>query len=281
MEEKWKVDDSYIILKKPLIVGILNVTPDSFFDGGKFVNFESAIEKGKEIIKEGADIVDIGGESTRPGSKQVDEKEELQRVIPVIKELSKENIIISVDTYKSKVAEEAIKNGAKIINDISALRMDKNLINVLKNSECGYVLMHMKGTPQNMQENPYYEDTVGEIKDFLKEHLVYIEKNKINIERVVIDPGIGFGKRVIDNLLILKNLAKFKELGRPIFIGTSRKRFIGNILNLNVEERLEGSIATVIYAYLKGAKIFRVHDVKETKRALDIIWTIENENTWT
>jgi len=281
MEEKWKFDGNYIILKKPLIAGILNITPDSFYDGGKFIDFEKAIERGKEIIKEGADIIDIGGESSRPGSEPVSEKEELERVIPVIKELVKKNVIVSCDTYKSKVAEKAIESGAKIINDISALRMDEKLIDVIKRSRCGYVLMHMKGTPKNMQKNPYYTDTIGEITDFFQEKLEVIEKNGIDLERVVIDPGIGFGKRVFDNLIILKKLDEFKKLGRPIFIGTSRKSFIGAVLNVEVDQRLEGSIATVVYAYIKGAKIFRVHDVKETKRVIDIVWAIENENNWT
>lgn len=281
MEEKWKFDGNYIILKKPLIAGILNITPDSFYDGGKFIDFEKAIERGKEIIREGADIIDVGGESSRPGSEPVSEKEELERVIPVIEELVKENVIISCDTYKSRVAEKAIESGAKIINDISAFRMDEKLIDIIKGSNCGYVLMHMKGTPKNMQKNPFYDDTIGEITSFFREKLELIEKTGIDLERVVIDPGIGFGKRLVDNLIILKKLDEFKKLGRPIFIGTSRKSFIGGVLNVEVDQRLEGSLATVVYAYIKGAKIFRVHDVKETKRVIDIIWAIENENNRT
>jgi len=281
MEEKWKFDGNYIILKKPLIAGILNITPDSFYDGGKFIDFEKAIERGKEIIREGADIIDVGGESSRPGSEPVSEKEELERVIPVIEELVKENVIISCDTYKSRVAEKAIESGAKIINDISAFRMDEKLIDIIKGSNCGYVLMHMKGTPKNMQKNPFYDDTIGEITSFFREKLELIEKKGIDLERVVIDPGIGFGKRLVDNLIILKKLDEFKKLGRPIFIGTSRKSFIGGVLNVEVDQRLEGSLATVVYAYIKGAKIFRVHDVKETKRVIDIIWAIENENNRT
>ena len=281
MEEKWKFDGNYIILKKPLIAGILNITPDSFYDGGKFIDFEKAIERGKEIIREGADIIDVGGESSRPGSEPVSEKEELERVIPVIEELVKENVIISCDTYKSRVAEKAIESGAKIINDISAFRMDEKLIDIIKGSNCGYVLMHMKGTPKNMQKNPFYDDTIGEITSFFREKLELIEKTGIDLERVVIDPGIGFGKRLVDNLIILKKLDEFKKLGRPIFIGTSRKSFIGAVLNVEVDQRLEGSLATVVYAYIKGAKIFRVHDVKETKKVIDIIWAIENENNRT
>lgn len=275
----WKIDNIVLEIKKPLIMGILNVTPDSFYDGGKFFDFDKAIERGIEIEKQGADIIDIGGQSTRPGSKIISEKEEIERVIPVIKTLSKElKIKISCDTFRSRVAEKAIENGASIINDISAFSLDKNLFDVIRNSDCGYILMHMKGTPENMQINPYYEDVIGEISTFFKEKLKILEKNKVDLERVVIDPGIGFGKRVCDNVEILKNLDRFKKFNRPILIGTSRKSFIGKLLNLEVEQRLEPTIATNVYAYLKGANIFRVHDVKEIKRAIEIIYLIENEN---
>lgn len=277
---KWKIKDFILEIEKPLIMGILNVTPDSFYDGGRFFDLDRAIERGIELEKQGADIIDIGGQSTRPGSKQVDEKEELERVIPVIKNLSRElKIPISCDTYRSKVAEKAIENGAKIINDISAFSLDNYLLDIIKNSDCGYILMHMKGTPENMQINPYYEDVIGEISYFFEEKIKILEKNKIDIERVVIDPGIGFGKRVYDNVEILKNLDKFKKFNRPILIGTSRKSFIGKLLNLEPEERLEPTIATNVYAYLKGANIFRVHDVKEVKKGIDIIYKMEeNEN---
>ncbi|MCS7181341.1 MAG: dihydropteroate synthase [bacterium] len=276
----WKIKDKIINIDKPIIMGILNVTPDSFYDGGRFFDFDKAIERGLEIEKQGADIIDIGGQSTRPGSKPIDEKEEMERVIPVIKFLSNElKIPISCDTYRSKVAEKAIENGAKIINDISAFSIDKRLLDVIKNSNCGYVLMHMKGTPEDMQVNPFYENVIEEISSFFEEKIKIIKSNGIDIERIVIDPGIGFGKRVFDNVEILKNLDKFKKFDRPILIGTSRKSFIGKLLNLEVEERLEPTIATNLYAYLKGAIIFRVHDVKEVKRSLEIIYIIEkNEN---
>ncbi|MCM8766579.1 MAG: dihydropteroate synthase [Candidatus Omnitrophica bacterium] len=275
----WKINNNILEIKKPFIMGILNVTPDSFYDGGKFFDFDKAIERGIEIEKQGADIIDIGGQSTRPGSKIISEEEEIERIIPVIKVLSgKLKIPISCDTFRSKVAEKAIENGAKIINDISAFSLDKNLLDVIKNSDCGYVLMHMKGTPENMQINPYYDNVIKEISDFFQEKLLSLEKNNIDIERVVIDPGIGFGKRVCDNVEILKNLDKFKKFNRPILIGTSRKSFIGKLLNLEVEQRLEPTIATNLYAYLKGANIFRVHDVREVKKAIEIIYLIENEN---
>ncbi|MCM8803765.1 MAG: dihydropteroate synthase [Candidatus Omnitrophica bacterium] len=276
----WKIKDFIFKIEKPLIMGILNVTPDSFYDGGRYFDIDKAIERGIKIEKEGADIIDIGGQSTRPGSKQINEEEEIERVIPVISSLSKKiKIPISCDTYRSKVAEKAIENGAKIINDISAFSIDKNLFNVIKDSDCGYILMHMKGTPENMQINPYYEDVIVEISKFFEEKIKILEENGIELERVVIDPGIGFGKRVSDNVEILKNLDKFKKFNRPILIGTSRKSFIGKILNLEVDQRLEATIATNVYAYLKGAIIFRVHDVKEVKRGIDIIYKIEkNEN---
>jgi dihydropteroate synthase len=276
----WKIKNFILEINKPLIMGILNITPDSFYDGGKYFDLDKAIERGFEIEKDGADIIDVGGQSTRPGSIQVSEKEEMERVIPVIEILSRElKIPVSCDTYRSKVAEKAIENGAKIINDISAFSIDNNLLDVIKNSDCGYVLMHMKGTPENMQINPYYDDVIGEISDFFSEKIKILEENKVDIERIVIDPGIGFGKRVCDNVKILKNLDKFKKFNRPILIGTSRKSFIGKILNIEVEDRLEPTITTNVYAYLKGASIFRVHDVKEVKKGIDIIYRIEeNEN---
>ena len=225
----------------------------------------------------GADIIDVGGESSRPGSQPVSEKEEIERVLPVIKGLLNEvKIPISIDTYKSKVAEKALEEGASIVNDISALRFDKKMVDVVREYRAGVVLMHMKGKPSDMQKNPYYEDTVGEIYDFLKRRIEFCEENGIERENIVIDPGIGFGKRLIDNLLILKNLSQFLSLGRPILIGTSRKSFIGFLLNLPTEERLEGTIASVIISYLKGASIFRVHDVKEIKRALEVTFAVEN-----
>ncbi|RKY31815.1 MAG: dihydropteroate synthase [Candidatus Omnitrophota bacterium] len=273
----WKIKGMELKIEKPVIMGILNVTPDSFYDGGRYFEVEEAVKRGKEMEKEGADIIDVGGESSRPGSHPVSEKEEMERVLPVIKELSKEvKIPISIDTYKSKVAEEALKEGARIVNDISALRFDRKMVDVIRDYKAGVVLMHMKGRPSDMQKNPYYEDTVGEIYSFLEERIKFCEENGIEKEQIVIDPGIGFGKRLIDNLLILKNIHHFLSLGRPILIGTSRKSFIGFLLNLPVEERLEGTISSVIISYLKGVSLFRVHDVKEIKRALSVAFAIEN-----
>lgn len=272
MMSLWKIKGKTIEIKDFLIMGILNISPDSFYTGSSYPDIKDAIKRAKEMVEEGADIIDVGGQSTRPGSKGISAKEEIERTIPVIKALSEEtDIPVSCDTYKAEVAEKAIEAGASIINDISAFSIDNRLFDIVKNSECGYVLMHMKGTPENMQVNPLYEDVISEVYQFLNEKMHLMEREGINIERVVVDPGIGFGKRLVDNLAILKNLEKFKGLKRPVLLGTSRKSFIGKVLNdIPPEERLEGSIASVVIGYIKGATIFRVHDVKETRRALTV-----------
>lgn len=255
-----------------MLMGILNITPDSFYSGSRYPDFEKAAERAREMVKEGADIIDIGGESTRPGSEKISAEEEAERVVPLIKLLSKEtDVLISCDTYKNKVAEKAVEAGASIINDISAFSMDGRLFDVVKGSGCGYVLMHMQGTPADMQKAPFYKDAVSEIYNFLDEKLKRMADNGINLQRVAVDPGIGFGKRLEDNLALLNKLERFKKLNRPVMVGTSRKAFIGKILNgLPAEERLEGSLASAVIAYTKGASIFRVHDVKETRRALSV-----------
>ncbi|MCM8762060.1 MAG: dihydropteroate synthase [Candidatus Omnitrophica bacterium] len=272
MKDIWKIKDKRLEIKRFLIMGILNTSPDSFYSGSSYPDLKQALNRAVEMVKEGADIIDVGGQSTRPGSKSISVEEEIERVIPVIKELSKGlDIPISCDTYKAVVAEKAIEAGASIINDISAFSMDVGLLDVIKSFDCGYVLMHMKGTPEDMQVNPFYEDVVSEVFNFLYDKLSFIEKQGIEIERVVVDPGIGFGKRFEDNLALLKNIEKFSEIGRPVLLGTSRKSFIGKILNnISPEHRLEGSIASAVIGYIKGVKIFRVHDVKETRRTLEI-----------
>jgi len=251
------------------IMGILNVTPDSFSDGGKYYTVENAVKRVHEMVREGADIIDIGGESSRPFSSPVSEEEELGRVIPVLENLDDLKVPISIDTYKPRVAEEALKRGASIVNDIYGLRKE-GMAEVIKDYDSAVVIMHMKGEPKNMQLNPTYEDTVAEIIRFLRNRIEFAISKGIEEDKIIIDPGIGFGKRVKDNLVILKNLNSFKSLGKPILIGTSRKSFIGKILNLDVEERLEGTIASNIVAVLKGASIVRVHDVKENIRAIKI-----------
>jgi dihydropteroate synthase len=272
----WKIKGRVLNMDRPLIMGIVNVTPDSFYDGGKYPDKSRAVERALILADEKADIIDIGGESSRPGSSPVNETEEIERVIPVIEEVTdKIDIPVSCDTYKSKVAGEAVKAGAEIINDISAFSMDKKIFDIIKTSGCGYVLMHMQGTPGNMQKEPFYQDVIKEIKEFFSEKISYMTERGMDKNRIVIDPGIGFGKRTEDNLKILKNLHGFEDFRRPLLIGVSRKSFIGKITGLPSEERLEGSIASSVIAYLRGAGIFRTHDVKQTRRALEIAHAIE------
>jgi len=253
-------------LTKTLLMGILNVTPDSFSDGNLFLDPNKAIKRAKQMVKGGADIIDVGGESSRPGSEPVSEEEELRRVSQIIKKLEDQiKVPISVDTYKPKVAEECIKSGASIINDINGLR-NEEMSKVVAKYKVPVVIMHMKGSPKTMQENPEYKNVVKEIKEFFSRQIK--KAKKAGIKDMIIDPGIGFGKTTEHNLEILKNLNKFKELKCPILIGTSRKSFIGNITGLPVNERLEGTLASIAIAVMNGANIVRVHDVKECKRAL-------------
>lgn len=265
---------------KTYIMGILNVTPDSFSDGGKFFSIDDAVKHAINMEKEGADIIDIGGESTRPGSKPISVDEETNRVIPVIQELvNRIKIPLSIDTYKSRVAKKALDLGVSMVNDITALRGDKNLSTIVANYDVPICLMHMLSKPQNMQQNPTYEDVVKEIHDFLKERINYAISAGIKSKNIIIDPGLGFGKRtgngIEDNLEILYRLSELKELGFPILIGPSRKTFIGNTCGfkkpLTVTNRLEGSIAAASTAVLNGADIVRVHDVKETRQSLKLV----------
>ncbi|MEW6609347.1 MAG: dihydropteroate synthase [bacterium] len=256
------------LAQRTFIMGILNVTPDSFSDGGQYDEPEKAIKRAFEMKEEGADIIDIGGESTRPGAKPSSVKEELERLIPIVKRLIKENIDLplSIDTYKSEVAKACLDEGAHIINDISALKFDMNMAKVVAEYKVPVVLMHIQGTPQNMQENPQYKCVVSEIILYLRERVKFAQDSGIDKEKIIIDPGIGFGKTVEHNLQILRRLREFKSPGLPILIGTSRKSFIGKILDLPVEERLEGTLATVAISILNGANILRVHDVKSVRR---------------
>lgn len=253
---------------KTIIMGILNVTPDSFSENGLFFNQKKAIEHARQMVKDGAQLIDVGGESTRPGSLQTPEKEELRRVKPVIEALAKEiDVPISIDTYKPRVAEESIKAGASMVNDITGLA-SKGMLNAVKKYQVPVVVMHMKGKPKTMQKNPQYKDVVKEIKKFFKEKIAIARK--AGIKDVIIDPGIGFGKTTKHNLQIIKRLKEFKELQCPILIGPSRKSFIGSITSLPVDERLEGTLAAVAISVINGANIVRVHDVKECFRAVKI-----------
>ena len=264
--------------EKPyLIMGILNVTPDSFSDGGQFLKVENAFTHSVKMIEEGADIIDIGGESTKPFADPVSTDEELSRVIPVIEKIRSEyDILISIDTTKSKVAEEAITAGANIINDVSAMEIDENMLQVAKNYNSPIVMMHMKGIPKNMQNNPTYDHLITEIKDYLSSRVKCAINAGIDKKNIIIDPGIGFGKSVEHNFEIINNLDSFVELGFPVLLGASRKSFIGLTLDVEEKDRLEGSIAANVIGLQKGAKIFRVHDVLAAKKSLIIANKIFN-----
>lgn len=253
--------------KRTYIMGILNVTPDSFSDGGRFVKAEEAIDHAVRMEEEGADIIDIGGESTRPGAGGVSVEEELKRVIPVIEGLKgKIKIPISIDTTKSRVARKALEAGARLINDISGLHSDKKVGKVAADFGVPLILMHIKGKPRTMQKNPRYDDLMGEILQYISDGIRTAGEAGLPEEKVIIDPGIGFGKTVFQNLEILRRLREFKCLGRPILVGTSRKSTIGKVLKLPSDDRIEGTAAAVAASIMNGADIVRVHDVRQMKR---------------
>ena len=254
--------------RRTVIMGILNVTPDSFYDGGRRSEPTRAIADGVEMVQSGAEILDVGGESTRPGARPVDEAEELDRVLPVIRGLRREVAVpISIDTYKAGVARAALDAGADIVNDISALRFDPALVSLVAAEEVPVILMHMQGKPQTMQSEPRYNDVVREVRDFLAAQLYEAMDAGIAAERIILDPGIGFGKTLEHNLQLLRGLPTLAALGQPLLVGASRKAFIGKILDLDPEHRLEGSLAAAVAAVLGGANLLRVHDVAETCRA--------------
>lgn len=266
-------------LNKPLVMGVLNVTPDSFSDG-ETTTAKKRLEKALKIIREGADIIDIGGESTRPGALPVSEEEELERVIPIIEGIRKESDIpISIDTYKTGVAVSALEAKADIVNDISALRFSPDMPQLIAEKKVPVVLMHMLGRPRDMQKNPHYDNCVKEINEFFEERISYCLKNGIDKSQLILDPGIGFGKRLSDNIEILAGLKSFMHFGLPLVIGASRKSFI-NMLYPGTEEparRLGGSIAAAVAAANNGADIIRVHDVHETVEALKVNMAIREQ----
>ncbi|WP_246047061.1 dihydropteroate synthase [Colwellia ponticola] len=252
-------------------MGILNVTPDSFSDGGKFANFDNALAQVEQMIVDGVDIIDIGGESTRPGADAVSEAEELARVIPLLKAIkARLNIKVSIDTSKAVVMAEAIAYGADIINDVRALQ-NEGCLAVLAQSDTPVCLMHMQGLPRSMQENPHYDEVISEVKQFFIERIKVCEQAGINRNRLILDPGFGFGKTLEQNYQLLAQLSQFQDLGLPLLSGTSRKSMIGNLLTRNVNERLAGSLTTAIIAAQQNAHIIRVHDVKETVDALNVL----------
>jgi dihydropteroate synthase len=257
--------------RRTLIMGILNVTPDSFFDGGRRNSPVQAIADGVAMAATGADIIDIGGESTRPGAQPVSQAEELARVLPVVRGLRREvGLPISIDTHKSNIARAALEAGADIVNDISALRFDPAMTSLVVAEKVPVVLMHMQGTPRTMQAEPRYADVTREVRDFLAAQLYEAMDAGIAREMIILDPGVGFGKTIDHNLQLLRTLPVLAALGQPLLVGVSRKAFIGKILNLEAADRLEGSLAAAVAAVLAGANILRVHDVAETSKALRV-----------
>lgn len=265
-------EKEFDLFNKSYTMGILNITPDSFSDGGKYIKTEEALKRALNIINEGADIIDIGAESSRPGAAPVSEEEELNRIIPVL-DLLKGNIDIpiSIDTYKSKVAEESIKRGATIINDIYGFKKDKDMAKVVANTGVYCVLMHMRRDPNNMHENPKYKNVLTEVINELEESIEIALNAGVKKEKIILDPGIGFAKDFNHNLELLKKIEEFKKLGYPLLLGVSRKRFIGEILGTEPSDRLEGSLAVASYIASSTPAILRVHDVKETSKTLKII----------
>jgi len=263
--------------ERTAVMGILNVTPDSFSDGGRYPDVVSAVARGVEMVRQGADIVDVGGESTRPGAAAVSAVEELERVIPVVRELRRRIAApISIDTTKEEVARGALDAGADLVNDISALRFDPAMVRLVARENVPVVLMHMQGRPRTMQLAPRYRDVVGEVTAFLRERVAFAVDNGVAAERIVVDPGIGFGKGLDHNLALLRDLGALGELGRPVLVGLSRKSFLGRLLepgapaDAGTPGRLEGSLAGTAAAVLSGAHIVRVHDVLETCRAVRV-----------
>jgi dihydropteroate synthase len=262
---------SLALKRTPLVMGIVNVTPDSFSDGGEFLAVDKAIEHARRLAEEGADIIDIGGESTRPGSDPVPADEEMNRVLPVVEALVPETRIpISIDTRKPEVARAALEAGCHIVNDVSACA-DGTMAEVIAAFDVPVVIMHMRGDPKTMQVNPRYEDVVSEVKEFLRERAERLIAAGVKEDRIIIDPGIGFGKRFRDNLELIKNIAQIRSLGYPVLVGASRKRFLGEVLDAEVDERLYGSLAVAAHCYFAGVDIIRVHDVRATREILAVL----------
>jgi dihydropteroate synthase len=275
---EWHLADQILHLgQRPLVMGIINVTPDSFSDGGSLARAEAAVTRGLTLVQEGTDLLDIGGESSRPGAVPVPLEEELRRVLPVVEQLAPQvSVPLSVDTYKAETARACLAAGARIINDITGLAGDSAMPEVVREAGAGVILMHMQGTPATMQLEPHYEDVVGDISRFFEERLQVLADLGIARERIVLDPGIGFGKTLDHNLEILARLKEFQHLGRPVCLGVSRKRFVGEVRKRPVQQRLAGSLAAVLHAMSRGAvQIVRVHDVAETCDAVNLFEAIQ------
>ncbi len=267
---RWTVRDFVFKFPRPMVVmGVVNTTPDSFSDGGHFLDTDMATEHGLRLADEGAEIIDIGGESTRPGSEPVSATEELRRVVPVIERLAKRcGVVISIDTQKPAVARAALDAGASIVNDIAANRESPEMWQVVAEAKAGYICMHMQGTPQTMQAEPHYDDVLREVGDFFSERLARLAEQGVSGEQVALDPGIGFGKELKHNIKLLSGIHELIMSGRPLLIGASRKSFIGKLLGTPSNERLPASLACAACAAAKGAHVVRVHDVAETVQAV-------------
>jgi dihydropteroate synthase len=269
-----------LMLGRPLVMGVLNVTPDSFSDGGRFLEPDAAVKHVLDMVAEGADVVDIGAESSRPGAEPVPEEEELRRLIPVVQEVCRQVAVpVSVDTTKAAVARQALEAGAAIINDISALRADPAMAAVVAAVGAGLVLMHRQGTPKTMQRAPRYGDVVAEVREFLRERVQAAAEAGIAADHILLDPGIGFGKNLSHNLTLLARLDELRPLGRPILVGVSRKSFIGEIIGRRTGDRLMGTAAAVAVAVLRGAGMVRVHDVKMMKDVVRMVDAIAGHET--
>ncbi len=275
----WIIKNQEYHFKKPMLMGILNVTPDSFSDGGLFQNPIKAFDHAMKMIDEGADIIDVGGESTRPGSKRIEAEEEISRIIPIIQKLVKHtNTLISVDTQKVKVAKAAVDAGATIINDVSAGSFETGMLELVAQTKVGYIMMHMQGVPETMQNAPSYTDIITELREFFTLKLESAKTAGIALAHIVLDPGIGFGKTLDHNLDIIANMGDLHSLGRPLLLGASRKSFMGMIDDSKTSNRLGGSLAAVMAAYLQNTDLFRVHDVAETKQLIDIFTAIQKHS---
>lgn len=271
---KFYLRNKFLEFESPVVMGILNITPDSFSDGGDFFKNGAALKQAEQMVKDGADIIDVGGESTRPGAQTVNTEEEIDRVLPVIETIKKEfEVLVSVDTYKAPVARAAVLEGeADMVNDISALNFCENMADTIATLDVPVILMHIRGTPENMQKNPFYKDLISDVKQYFENRIDYAFSKGIKKEKLIIDPGIGFGKRVEDNVEIIKRLKDFKGFDLPILIGISRKSFLGKIAGEdNPKEREIETVTAGLISILNGADIIRVHNVKNTIKSIKIL----------
>jgi len=279
LPREWSVQDGVVELRKPVVLGILNLTPDSFSDGGRIAAIEEVEELGQRMTEQGADLIDVGGESTRPGAAPVAAGEEWDRIGAAVAALSRAGVRVSVDTTKAEVAERAIGEGAVAINDVSGLRMDPGIADLCAATGAGLVVMHMRGDPRTMQNDTRYDDLTAEISRSLEESATRAIDRGVRPSQIVVDPGIGFGKSLEGNLEIISRSGAFGAAGYPVLIGPSRKSFIGQLLGVGVEDRLEGTIAACVAGLLAGASLFRVHDVLPVRRALDVASAIREAGT--